>query len=286
MFFTKLQSVGNDFVLIETADLTYDWNGLSKAMCDRKFGIGADGLLLLVPSLKADFAMRMFNPDGSEAEACGNGLRCLIKYCADVKLADSNVDKLTIDTIAGLRKATFVRKNAKADRIQAGMGSPEFSTDKIPVSADKNKGRLVASKLTAEYPLTIGHTDLLLNFVSMGNPHAVYFQAEPVNEFPLIQVGVDVEKHIIFPKRVNFEVARVINRRQIDVRVWERGAGETLGCGTGACAVAVAAILLGYTDNTVDIKLPGGTLQVEWDGEGEVLLSGVAETLFTGDWKK
>ncbi len=286
MYFTKLQSVGNDFVMIEIADLTYDWSGLSKAMCDRKFGIGADGLLLLVPSLKADVGMRMFNPDGSEAEACGNGLRCLIKYCADVKITDSNVDKLTIDTIAGLRKATFVRKNGKADRIQAGMGVPEFNPAKIPVSVDKNKGRLVDSSLIAEYPLTIDNIDLLLNFVSMGNPHAVYFQDKPVCEFSLSQLGPEVEKHGIFPKRVNFEVAQVIDRHQIDVRVWERGAGETLGCGTGACAVAVAAILLGYTDNTVDIKLPGGTLQVEWDGKGEVLLSGVAEIVFTGDWKK
>jgi diaminopimelate epimerase len=286
MFFTKLQSVGNDFVMIETADLTYDWSGLSKAMCDRKFGVGADGLLLLVPSLKADFGMRMFNPDGSEAEACGNGLRCLIKYCADVKLTDSNVDKLTIDTIAGLRKATFVRKNGKTERIQAGMGIPELNTAKIPVSIDKNKGMLVDSRLTAAYPLTLTGTELLLNFVSMGNPHAVYFQDKPVCEFPLTRIGPEVETNIIFPKRINFEVAQVINRRQIDVRVWERGAGETLGCGTGACAVAVAAILLGYTDNIVDIRLPGGTLQVEWDEKGEVLLSGIAETVFTGDWEK
>jgi diaminopimelate epimerase len=286
MYFTKMQSVGNDFVVLETADLTYDWSGLSKAMCDRKFGIGADGLLLLVPSLKADFGMRMFNPDGSEAEACGNGLRCLIKYCADVKITDSNVDKLTIDTVAGLRKATFVRKNGKAERIQAGMGVPEFNPAKIPVSVDKNKGRLVDSRMTATYPLTVANTELILNFVSMGNPHAVYFQDKPVCEFPLTQIGPQVEEHVIFPKRVNFEVARVINRRQIDVRVWERGAGETLGCGTGACAVAVAAILLGYTDNTVDIRLPGGTLQMEWDGKDEALLSGIAETVFTGDWKK
>jgi diaminopimelate epimerase len=255
-------------------------------MCDRKFGIGADGLLLLVPSLKADVGMRMFNPDGSEAEACGNGLRCLIKYCADFKLTDSNVDKLTIDTIAGLRKSTFVRKNGKADRIQAGMGVPEFNPAKIPVSIDRNKGSLVDSRLTAEYPLTVANYDILLNFVSMGNPHAVYFQDKAVCEFPLTRIGPEVEKHSMFPKHVNFEVARVVNRRQIEMRVWERGAGETLGCGTGACAVAVASILNGYTDNTVDILLPGGTLNVEWDGKGEVLLSGVAETVFTGDWKK
>jgi diaminopimelate epimerase len=286
MFFTKVQSVGNDFILIETADLTFDWNSLAEAMCDRKFGVGADGLLLLVPSLKADYGMRMFNPDGTEAEACGNGLRCLIKYCADVKLGNTGTDSLTIDTVAGLRKAGFIRKDGKADKIQAGMGVPEFDTAKIPVAVDRNKVRLVDSRLTAAYPVTIAQTDLLLNFVSMGNPHAVYFQDKPVDEFPLTQIGQEVEKHSIFPRRVNFEVARVVNRRQIDVRVWERGAGETLGCGTGACAVAVASRLLGYTDDKVDIVLPGGKLQVDWNGEGEVLLSGVAEIVFTGDWKK
>jgi diaminopimelate epimerase len=286
MLFTKLQSVGNDFVLIDTADLTYDWQVLSKAMCDRKFGVGADGLLLLVPSLKADFGMRMYNPDGTESEACGNGLRCLIKYCADVKLPGADVYKLTIDTIAGLRKATFVRKDGKAEKIQATMGYPEFNKEKIPVSIDSYKGRLVDLRLTAEYPLNIDNIDLLLNFVSMGNPHAVYFQDKPVIEFPLAQVGPEVEKHMLFPKRINFEVARVVNRKQIDARVWERGAGETLGCGTGACAVAVAAILLGYTDNTVDIVLPGGVLQVGWDGAGEVLLSGIAQIVFSGDWEK
>ncbi len=286
MVFTKLQSVGNDFVLIETADLTYDWSSLSKAMCDRKFGIGADGLLLLIPSLKADFGMRMFNPDGTESEACGNGLRCLIKYIADIKLAGTEVSNLNIDTIAGVRKAIFVRKEGKADIIQASMGNPEFDAAKIPVSVDKHMGRAVASRLITEYPLTIDNIDLLLSFVSMGNPHAVYLQDEPVKEFPLAWIGPKVENHSLFPKRVNFEVARITNRGQIDIRVWERGAGETLGCGSGACAVAVASFLLGYTDNIVDIILPGGKLRVEWNGEGEVLLSGIAEIVFTGDWKK
>ncbi|HAS27784.1 MAG TPA: diaminopimelate epimerase [Dehalococcoidia bacterium] len=285
MVFTKLQSVGNDFVLIETNDLTYDWESLSKAMCDRKFGIGADGLLLLVPSLKADFGMRMFNPDGTESEACGNGLRCLIKYIADIKLAGKEDSNLNIDTIAGVRKAIFVRKEGKADMIQASMGIPEFDTAKIPVAIDNNRGRIVASRLITEYPLTIDNIDLLLSFVSMGNPHAVYFQKKPVREFPLARIGPLVENYIAFPKHINFEVAEIVSRGQIEVRVWERGAGETLGCGTGACAVAVCAILLGYTDNAVVVILPGGKLRVEWDGKGEVLLSGVAEIVFRGDWK-
>ncbi len=286
MFFTKVQSVGNDFILIDPDDLTYDWNSLSKSMCNRKFGIGADGLLLLGPSTKADCSMRMFNPDGTEAEACGNGLRCLVKYYADVKLTDVSINQLTIDTIAGLRKARFIRKNGEAGLIQVGMGPPEFAPAKIPIAVEKGKGRLIDSRLIAKYPVNINKMDIQLNFVSMGNPHAIYFLDKPVDEFPLTQIGPGVEKHSIFPKRVNFEVAHVVNRRQIDVRVWERGAGETLGCGTGACAVAVVSQLLGYTDNQVDIVLPGGKLQVEWNGKGEVLLSGIAEIVFTGNWGK
>ena len=286
MFFTKLQSVGNDFILIETSDTDCDWATLARSMCHRRFGIGSDGLLLLIPTAKADFRMRMFNPDGTEAEACGNGIRCLIKYCADMKLTDNRIDSLTIETAAGLRKAGFCRKDGKADRIQTSMGKPEFEVKKIPVALESCKGRVVSNKLIAEYPVPINGTDVLLNFVSMGNPHAVYFQDKPVNEFPLCQIGPIVEHHKEFPRRVNFEVARVINRKQIDVRVWERGACETLGCGTGACAVAVTSRLLGYTDNNVNIKLPGGVLEVDWDGEGEVYLSGIAEIVFAGDWKK
>ncbi|MDD4873719.1 MAG: diaminopimelate epimerase [Dehalococcoidales bacterium] len=285
MFFTKLQSVGNDFILVETSDMDCDWATLAKSMCHRRFGIGSDGLLLLVPSAKADFGMRMFNPDGTEAEACGNGLRCLIKYCADMKLADNHIDRLTIETAVGLRKASFSKKDGKMDKIQASMGKPEFDAKKIPVSVESSKVMIVAKKLIAEYPIKINEIDLLLNFVSMGNPHAIHFQDKSVNEFPLCQIGPVVEHHKLFPKRVNFEIASVINRKQIDVRVWERGAGETLGCGTGACAVAVASRLLGYTDNNVKLMLPGGILEVDWDG-GEVLLSGIAEIVFTGDWKK
>jgi len=164
------------------------------------------------------------------------------------------------------------------------MGAPRFGADDIPVVLEPGSEKIVYLKSMLSYPVTLDGTDLLLNFVSMGNPHAVYFSSQPVSDFPLSQLGPKVEHLAIFPRRTNFEVARVINRQQIEVRVWERGVGETLACGSGACAVAVAAQLYGHVASKVDIKLPGGILQVAWDGRGEVLMSGPAEIVFTGEW--
>jgi diaminopimelate epimerase len=282
--FTKLQSAGNDFVLVEAGDKAGDWPGLARAVCRRNFGIGADGLLILTSSQNADFGMRVFNTDGSEAEACGNGLRCLVRYIVDRGLVKSGADEITIETIAGIRKARLIAENGKIIKIQVGMGKPVFEAAKIPVALAPGKGKIVDIKFISDYPIAIQNRELRLSFVSMGNPHAVYFQEQPVSAFPLSQIGPEVEKNWLFPRRVNFEVAQVISRNKIDVRVWERGVGETLACGSGACAVAVAAQLLDYVDNTASINLPGGTLEVEWDGKGEVLLAGPAEVVFTGEW--
>jgi len=283
MQFTKLQGAGNDFVLIETSDAERDWSQLAIAMCDRHFGVGADGLLLLLPSKIADFRMREFNPDGSESEACGNGLRCLVKYVMDTKLADNAAREIAIETIPGVRKFRPDKAGGRATRIQVGMGMPKFAAEDIPVVMEPGKRGLVDIKLIT-YPVTVVGRELLLSLVSMGNPHAVYFQQNPVADFPLSQVAPEVSQLSIFPNEVNFEVVRVVNRKQIEARVWERGAGETLACGSGACAIAVAAQLKGYTNHKVDIKFRGGTLQVEWDGAGEVFLGGPAEIVFTGEW--
>ncbi len=283
MKFTKLQGSGNDFVLLEADESRRDWAELAIAMCDRHFGIGADGLLLVLPSNKADFKMRMIDPDGSEAEACGNGLRCLVKYVLEKGLIKKTTRKMTVETIAGVRKAEAEGKERGVASIKVSMGEPKFGTGDIPVVIEPG-GELVDIKKMLGYPLTIANTNLLLNLVSMGNPHAVYFWQHPVSEFPLSRLGPRVENLPIFPNRVNFEVARVISRREIEAQVWERGAGETLACGSGACAIAVAAHLYGYIDNKVDIKLPGGVLGVEWDGAGEVFLSGPAEIVFNGEW--
>jgi len=286
MNFTKLQGAGNDFILVEAGETNRDWSQMAVAICDRHFGIGADGLLVLLPSDLADFQMHIFNPDGSESEACGNGLRCLVKYIIDTGLGDSEAQEILVETIAGIRKAKIYRATGKLTKIQVGMGEPKFGTEDIPIVLESREENLVDIKSMLSHRIAIGGRELLLNFVSMGNPHAIYFWQHPVADFPLSQLGPEIERHKIFPNRANFEVVRVINRGQIEARVWERGVGETLACGTGACAAAVAAQLLGYIDNKVEVKLPGGILDVEWDRGGEVLLGGPAEIVFSGEWSK
>ncbi|MFC1918812.1 diaminopimelate epimerase [Chloroflexota bacterium] len=282
MKFTKMQGAGNDFVVVETTDIQRDWSRLALTLCNRHFGIGADSLLLLLPSEVADFRMRTFDADGSEAEACGNGLRCLVKYFADRGLAKPGVQEISVETLAGVRIAKVYKVDGKVTGVQSGMGEPRFAERDIPAAV--GQGGVVDIKSMIACSTKVGGRELTLNLVSMGNPHAVCFCQESVADFPLSQLGPEVEHMAIFPNRVNFEVARVLNRQEIEVRVWERGVGETLACGSGACAVAVAAQLYGYIEPKVDIKLPGGTLQVEWDGRGEVLMSGPAETVFTGEW--
>jgi len=278
MNFTKMQGAGNDFILVEVSNLSRNWSPMAIAMCDRHFGVGGDGLLLVLPSDIADFGMRMFNPDGSEAEACGNGLRCLARYLLDRGLVKTQ--EILVETLAGIRKVRVDKAGDGAARIQVSMGEPKFGAKDIPVVIE----HLVDIKPILDYPVTIKDKELSLSLVSMGNPHAVYFEQHSISDFPLSQLGPEVEQLAIFPNRVNFEVARVIDRKQIEARVWERGVGETLACGSGACAVAVVAQLHGYIDNKVDIKLPGGILEVEWDRVGEVFLSGPAEVVFTGEW--
>ncbi len=286
MNFTKMQGAGNDFILVEAGEMNRHWSQMAVAICDRHFGIGADGLLVLLPSHSADFQTRIFNADGSESEACGNGLRCLVRYIIDTGLVNSRAQEILVETMAGIRKAGIYRAMGKLTKIQIGMGEPRFGAKDIPVVLESKKENLVDITSMLSHHVSIGGRELLLSFVSMGNPHAIYFRQHPVVDFPLSQLGPEVEQHKMFPNRANFEVANVISREQIEARVWERGVGETLACGTGACVVAVAAQLLGYVDNKVAVKLPGGTLEVEWDRVGEVLLSGPAEIVFTGEWSK
>ena len=290
MKFAKLQGAGNDFILIHAEGVEHNWSRLAKAMCHRHFGVGADGLLLLLPSSIADLRMRMFNPDGSEAEACGNGLRCLAKYAVDSGLlpqrfgTSSFREQIKVETSAGVRTVKF-HQMGEATKIQTSMGAPKFGANDIPVRIEPGQGRVVNIKQMLSYPVTVDGEELRLNLVSMGNPHAVCFWQGSVDNFPLMHLGPKVEHLAIFPNRVNFEVANVVSRQCIETRVWERGAGETLACGTGTCAVAVAAQLHGLVDKEVDIKVAGGVLQVLWDGVGEVYLGGPAETVFTGEWK-
>ena len=274
MKFVKMQATGNDFILIDARGLERDWSELAKDMCQRRFGVGADGLILLLSSKVADLGMRMFNPDGSEAEACGNGLRCLAKYAVESGLAPAQ--ELKVETMAGIRAVSPKVEKGVVSSVRVAMGRPEFAPAGIPAKLDIMP--------ILDYAITVAGNKLKVDILSMGNPHAVLFVAERVTHFPLAEIGPEVENHSIFPHRTNFEVANAVNRGQIRARVWERGAGETLSCGTGACAIAVAARLHGYVDDKVDIILPGGTLTVDWDGAGEVYLSGPAELVFEGEW--
>lgn len=282
MDFTKVQSVGNDFVLVESREDTFDWKSLALAMCDRHYGVGSDGLLVLLPSSKADFRMKIFNADGSEAEACGNGLRCLVHYLITTGMVSGEM--LSIETLGGIRMAKVIREDG-SPVIKIGMGIPIVQPDEIPVELDSNKGDRICGMI-ANYPFEAHEKRLKLNFVSMGNPHAVCFIDSPVADFPLNIVGPMIERSPMFPKRTNFEIVRLINNGLVEMRVWERGVGETLACGTGACAVAVAGWILGHTGNDLDIKLPGGQLTANWCGQGEVYLSGQADNVFYGRWLK
>jgi diaminopimelate epimerase len=285
MNFTKLQGAGNDFALVETADTTRNWSQLAVSICNRHFGVGADGLILLMPSDVADYKMRIFNADGSEAEACGNGLRCLVRYVLERgPVTNQGAKELLIETIAGIRKAKITEVSDRPAEIRVNLGVPRFVAKDIPVVIEEGSAGLVDIKSMLSYTVTVGNRKLKLDFVSMGNPHAIHFSSRPVASFHLAQLGPRVEHHKMFPQRTNFEVARVLSRGQIEARVWERGVGETLACGSGAAAVAVAAQLNGLVDARVTIALPGGNLEVVWDGMGEVFLGGPAEIVFTGEW--
>ena len=283
MKFTKMQGTGNDFIVIEPDSKPHDWVKLATDVCDRHYGIGADGILLLLPSKSADFRMRILNSDGSEAEICGNGLRCLVKYFVAKMPARSRPGEITVETMAGVRKAWLVKNNDGSTSVKLGMGKPRFADDEIPVNLEGCEARIVRKPMTI-CTLQVGRRDLPLALVSMGNPHAVYFNDKPVANFSLSRLGPKVEHHRIFPEGTNFEVARVRSRKEIDAVVWERGAGATLACGSGACAIAVAAHLNGYVDDKVSVNLPGGTLQIEWSRDGEVFLTGPAEFVFSGEW--
>lgn len=276
-----MQGTGNDFILVETADRQRDWAPLAIAMCDRHFGIGADGILVILPSATHDFEMRVFNSDGSDGGISGNGLRCAVKYFVDEGKAKPSKKEISVETTTGIKTATVTKKAGKVVKVKAGMGKPRFEAQEIPVVIGRNQIKI---KSMITQMVTLDGKELKLNLVSMGNPHAIYFYRGDVDKFPLASLGPKVEHHRIFPERVNFEVARLLGDGRIEARTWERGVGETLACGSGACAITVAARLHGYIKDKATIKEHGGTLEVEWDGVGEVFLSGPAETVFTGEW--
>ena len=303
MKFSKFQATGNDFILVDDrapsclsegekrpknlaqSKLREEshWAQLAQTMCDRHFGVGADGLILVQNSSYCDLKMRIFNPDGSEAETCGNGLRCLAKYAIEKGIVSTT--NLRIETLSGMRQAKAYMLGNKVSRVEVSMGTPQFQPEQIPVTLTTDAVANEAKQSPViTYQLTANSYQLSVSLLSMGNPHAVSFVSEPVANFPLAEVGPKVERHPLFPQRTNFEIARVLSRGEIEARVWERGVGETLACGSGACAIAVAAQLHNYVDDIVDIILPGGTLTISWDRVGEILLTGPVEEVFTGEY--
>jgi diaminopimelate epimerase len=286
MNFTKLQATGNDFIFVDAREGERDWAELAREMCHRYLGVGADGLILVQNSGTASFKMRLFNSDGSEAEVSGNGLRCFAKYVLDRKMVAEST--ITVETMSGIRTVEATMSQGRVTHARVNMGIPRFRAKEIPVLIEKaQQGRDVVDIMSIiDYSLEIDRRIFNLSFVSMGNPHAVMFLSRPVADFPLAEIGPKVENHRMFPERINFEIARVLKPGRIEARVWERGAGETLSCGSGACAIAVTSRIKGFTNNKVDIMLAGGELTVDWDGEGGVYLMGPVEEVFSGEWPK
>lgn len=274
MKFTKMHGIGNDYVYVNCfEEEVKNPAEVSKYVSDRHFGIGSDGLILIKPSTVADFKMDMYNADGSQGEMCGNGIRCVAKYVYDYGL--TNKENISVETLAGIKHLELTVENGKVALVKVNMGSPELVPEKIPVVAEGERA--------IDVPLEVKGKSYQMNGVSMGNPHCVIFMEEDVRNLDLEAIGPDFENHERFPKRINTEFVNVLDNQTLRMRVWERGSGETLACGTGACATAVAAVLNGLVQKEVTVKLLGGDLKIQWDGgESPVYMTGPATTVFDG----
>lgn len=267
--FTKMHGTGNDFIVVDCRAFELpDPAAFSIRYCHRRFGIGADQMLLLYPSKSADFTMKIFNADGSEVEMCGNGIRCFAKYIWDRNLSSKQV--LDVETLAGI-----IRPEHSGADVRVDMGEPILDPQKIPVN-------LQSQAKPVDYPLSIADREFNVTFVSMGNPHAVIFLDDDVSDFQVERYGRKIEMHPLFPKRTNVEFVNVVNRHELIMRVWERGSGETLACGTGACATGVASMLKGLTERRVTVKLLGGNLSIDWGENNHVYMTGPAVEVFEG----
>jgi diaminopimelate epimerase len=276
MRFVKMQGAGNDYVYVDCIRQPppRDPPALSRAVSDRHFGVGGDGLILICPSERADARMRMYNADGSEAEMCGNGVRCVAKYVYDHGLARKPV--LTIETGRGVLTLELEVDGGKVRQVRVDMGEPILQAERIPTT--------LAGNPPLDVPLEVGGRTLKVSCVSMGNPHCVTF-ADEITDAQVLGLGPLAEHHPAFPRRANVEFVRVNWPDDVTLRVWERGSGETLACGTGACAVAVAGVLTGRTGRRVTAHLPGGDLRLHWsESDNHVYLTGPAVEVFSGEW--
>lgn len=277
MRFTKMHGIGNDYVFVDCfLESILRPEETARMISDRHFGIGSDGLILIKPSVKADFEMAMYNADGSRGEMCGNGIRCMAKYVYEKGLTDKTC--ITIETLAGIRTLWMTVEKETVTEVRVDMGSPIWEAEQIPVISKE--------KMVIRQPIRIGNSSFFVTCVSMGNPHCVVFLEEAVEAMQIEDIGSLLECHEIFPKRTNVEFVNILSEEELRMRVWERGSGETLACGTGACAVAAAAIVNGYADTRVRVHLTGGELEIFWDRkENRIYMTGPAVQVYEGDFR-
>ena len=276
MKFTKMQGLGNDYVYVNCLqEQVKNPAEVAVKVSDRHFGIGSDGLILINPSKVADFEMEMYNADGSRGEMCGNGIRCVAKYVYDYGLTDKT--SISVETLGGIKYLDLTVEDGKVKLVKVDMGKPILTPTQIPIVAEGDR--------VIDEPIEVGNVTYRMTGVSMGNPHTVVF-VDDVQHLEIEKIGPAFESHVFFPDRVNTEFVKVIDNHTVQMRVWERGSGETLACGTGACAVAVASILNGHVDGTqpVTVKLLGGDLEIFWDRDDNlVYMTGPAATVFDGE---
>jgi diaminopimelate epimerase len=281
MRFTKMHGAGNDYIYVDcfAQPVPNDIPELARRMSDRRTGVGADGLILICPSKQADAEMRMFNADGSPAEMCGNGIRCVAKYIYDHGI--QRRDTLKIETASRVLSLDLQHENGKVHDVRVDMGEPILIPAQVPTTLRSADG---PEQPAVNVPLAVGGKEFRVTCVSMGNPHCVVFVPEPTDEW-VLGIGPKVEVDSHFPKRVNVEFVEVLSRSELRQRTWERGSGETYACGTGACAVCVAGVLTGRTDRQVTIHLRGGDLSIEWnENDNHVYMTGPAAEVFSGEW--
>ena len=273
MKFTKMHGLGNDYVYVNCFEEKIDNPpAVARFVSDRHFGIGSDGLIMINPSKTADFEMEMYNADGSRGEMCGNGIRCVAKYVYDYGLTDKT--QISVETLGGIKYLDLTVEDGKVVLVKVDMGKPELEADLIPIISEREQ--------VIDEPIEVDGKEYHMTGVSMGNPHAVIY-VDDVKGLDLEKIGPKFENHERFPKRINTEFVHCIDRQTVEMRVWERGSGETLACGTGACAVAVSSILNNLTDTQVTVKLLGGDLQIEWDQKkNHVFMTGPAKVVFDG----
>lgn len=278
MKFTKMQGCGNDYVYVDGSRERIPQEEkpqLVRRLSDRHFGIGGDGVIFINPSDEADFEMEMYNADGTRAEMCGNGIRCVGKFVYDKGLTEKT--DITVVSAGSVKYLTLLVKEGKVEQVKVNMGAPELKAELVPVVSENERA--------IDETIRVQGRDYKMTCVSMGNPHAVIFM-DDVTHLDLEKIGPHFENHERFPKRINTEFVKVLDRQTVQMRVWERGTGETLACGTGCCATVVACILNGLTDNTVTVKLLGGEIEITWDREADlVYMTGPAAAVFEGEWQ-